>query len=63
LAVLMLEMPGDADADAGCSCCQPHPELVMAQRPTPVQVTEVAALLGAWPAGSYLSGDLVVGER
>jgi hypothetical protein len=61
----MLEMPGSDEEDGGCSCprCQPHPELVKAQRPTPVQVTEVAALFGAWPAGSYLSGDIVVGER
>ena len=60
----MLEMPGDGDGDGGCSCCpDPHPELVKAQRPSPVQVTQVAALLGAFPAGSYLAGDLVVGER
>ena len=58
MAVLVLEMPGSEDG--GCSCCQPHPELVKAQRPTPVQVTEVAAMLGAFPDGSYLAGDLTV---
>ncbi len=45
------------------SCGQPHPELVKAQRPTPVQVTEIAALLGLFAGGSYLAGELVVGER
>ena len=60
----MLGMPGGDDGDGGCSCCpDPHPELVKAQRPSPVQVTQVAAMLGAFPGGSYLAGDLVVGER
>ena len=54
-------MPGGDDGE--CSCCQPHPELVKAQRPTPELVTQVAALFGAWPDGSYLAGDLIVGER
>lgn len=58
MAVLVLEMPDDDDDD-----CQPHPDLVRHQRPGPVQVTEVAALLGVFPSGSYLGGDLVVGER
>ena len=61
MAVLVVEMPGSDDGE--CSCCQPHPELVKAQRPTPVLVTQVAALFGAWPDGSYLAGDLIVGER
>ena len=65
MAVLVLEMPGDDDGDAECSwsACQPHPELVMAQRPTPVQVTEVAAVLGLLAGGSYLSGELTIRSR
>lgn len=65
MAVLVLEMPGDDDGDAECSwsACQPHPELVKAQRPTAVQVTQVAALLGFFAGGSYLAGELRVGER
>jgi len=35
---------------------EPHPELVRAQRPTASQVTEAAAVLGAFPAESYLAG-------
>ena len=61
MAVLVIADPGDDEG--GCSCCEPHPELVRAQRPSPVQVTEVAALFGVFPGGSYLSGDLRVGER
>ena len=65
MPVVVLELPGDDDADGECACprCQPHPELVRAQRPTPVQVTEVAALFGLFANGSYLAGDLRVGER
>ena len=51
------------DDEGGYSCCEPHPELVMAQRPTPVQVTEVAALLGLLAGGSYLSGELTIRSR
>jgi len=49
--------------DDGCSCCEPHPELVRAQLPAPAQVTEAAAVLGLFPAGSYLAGDLTVSGR
>lgn len=57
--VLVLE--DDDDDDDGWSG-EPHPELVRAQRPTPVEVTEVAALFGAFPDGSYLTGELMIGE-
>jgi len=60
LSTVLVLAGGD---EGGCSCCEPHPELVKAQRPTPVQVTEVAALLGLFAGGSYLAGELVVGER
>ncbi len=51
------------DDDDGCSCCEPHPELVRAQQPAPAQVMEAAAILGAFPDGSYLAGELMIGGR
>lgn len=35
----------------------PHPELIRAQRPTVSQLMEAAAVLGAFPASSYLTGE------
>lgn len=45
-------------ADPGCP--EPHPELVLAQRPTVPELVEAAAVLGAFPDGSYLSGEVRV---
>lgn len=46
----------DLDGD----CLQPHPDLVLAQRPTVPELVEAAAVLGAFPDGSYLSGQVRV---
>ncbi len=50
-------------AVAGTPCCEPHPELVRAQQPAPAQEMEAAAILGAFPDGSYLAGELMIGGR
>lgn len=39
---------------------EPHPELVLAQRPDNRQLVEAAAVIGAFPDGSYLSGEVRV---
>ncbi len=36
----------------------PHPHLVLPQRPTPSQLAEAVAVVGAFPDGSYLAGEL-----
>jgi hypothetical protein len=38
----------------------PHPDLVLAQRPTNSQLVEAVATIGMFADGSYLSGDLRV---
>jgi hypothetical protein len=38
----------------------PHPELVLAQRPSVPELVEAAAVLGAFPDGSYLAGEIRV---
>lgn len=46
-----------ADDDDQC-LPEPHPALVQAQRPTASQVMDAAGILGAFPGGSYLTGEL-----
>lgn len=38
----------------------PHPALVESQQPTPAQVMAAAAVLGLFPVGSYLAGELAI---
>jgi hypothetical protein len=38
----------------------PHPDLVLAQRPGTRELVEAVAVLGAFPDGSYLSGEIRV---
>lgn len=44
----------------GDDCPDPHPDLVRAQRPGNRELVEAAAVIGAFPDGSYLSGDIRV---
>lgn len=39
---------------------EPHPELVLAQRPGNHELVEAIVTLGAFPDGSYLSGEIRV---
>jgi hypothetical protein len=48
---LLLALPGGDEDD-------PDPALVLSQRPTAAQLTEAATVLGLFPSGSYLAGDL-----
>lgn len=48
---LLLTLPGDDEDD-------PDPALVLSQRPTAAQLMEAATVLGLFPPGSYLAGDL-----
>lgn len=52
-ALVLARLPGDDD-------CDPHPDLVLAQRVGPGEIIEAAAVLGTFPEGSYLAGDLRV---
>lgn len=45
--------------DAGDDA-EPHADLVAAQRPTPAQVMTAAGILGGFPPGSYLGGEVQV---
>lgn len=41
----------------------PHPELVLAQRPDVSQFMQAAIVLGVYPESSYLSGELSLTGR
>lgn len=39
---------------------EPHPDLVRAQQPTAADLVEAATLIGFFPDGSYLAGEVRV---
>lgn len=55
MSAYLLLSPFDVEDDIA-----PHAELIRAQRPTASQVTEAAGILGLFPDGSYLVGELRV---